>query len=42
MDSDVLMASGSDYGVTSHNPWLRFYALRTRKDQTTGEAYGSE
>jgi predicted amidohydrolase YtcJ len=42
MKSDVLMASGSDYGVTSHNPWLGFYALLTRKDQTTGEVYGPE
>jgi predicted amidohydrolase YtcJ len=42
MNSDVLMASGSDYGVTSHNPWLGFYALLTRRDQTTGEVYGPE
>jgi predicted amidohydrolase YtcJ len=42
MESDVLMASGSDYGVTSHNPWLGFYALLTRRDQTTGEIYGPE
>jgi predicted amidohydrolase YtcJ len=42
MKSGVLMASGSDYGVTSHNPWLGFYALLTRIDQTTGEVYGPE
>jgi predicted amidohydrolase YtcJ len=42
MESGVMMASGSDYGVTSHNPWLGFYALLTRIDQTTGEVYGPE
>jgi predicted amidohydrolase YtcJ len=42
MDSDVLMVSGSDYGVTSHDPWLGVYALLTRKDQTTGEVFGPD
>ncbi len=42
MKSGVVMASGSDYGVTSHDPWLGFYALLTRKDQMTGEVYGPE
>lgn len=42
MKSGVMMASGSDYGVCSHDPWLGFYALLTRKDQTTGEVHGAE
>jgi predicted amidohydrolase YtcJ len=36
------MASSSDYGVTSHDPWLGFYALLTRQDQTTGKVYGAD
>jgi hypothetical protein len=39
-ESGVIMASGSDFGVATHNPWMGFYALLTRKDQTTGRAYG--
>ncbi len=38
----VTIASGSDYGVTTHNPWMGFYALLTRKDQTGGKVYGPE
>jgi len=40
--SGVITASGSDYSVTTHNPWMGFYALLTRKDQTSGKAYGPE
>jgi predicted amidohydrolase YtcJ len=40
--SGVMVASGSDYGVTTHNPWMGFYALLTRKDQTNGKVYGAE
>jgi predicted amidohydrolase YtcJ len=40
MHSGVIMASGSDYSVTTHNPWMGFYALLTRKDQTTGKVFG--
>ena len=40
--SGVMVASGSDYGVTTHNPWMGFYALLTRKDQTNGKVYGPE
>ncbi len=36
------MASGSDYGVTTHNPWLGFYALISRRDQTTDKVFGAE
>jgi predicted amidohydrolase YtcJ len=38
----VIMASGSDYGVATHNPWMGFYALLTRKEQKTGQAFGPE
>ncbi|MBI4474530.1 MAG: amidohydrolase [Acidobacteria bacterium] len=40
--SGVIMASGSDYGVTTHNPWIGMYALLTRKDQTTGQVFGPD
>ncbi len=42
MRGGVIMASGSDYGVTTHNPWMGFFALLTRRDQTTGVAYGED
>jgi predicted amidohydrolase YtcJ len=42
MKGGVVMASGSDYPVTSHDPWIGMYALLTRKDQTTGQVYGPE
>jgi predicted amidohydrolase YtcJ len=42
MKSGVVMASGSDYGVTTHNPWAGIYALLTRRDQTTGKVFGSD
>ncbi len=38
----VMTASGSDYGVTTHNPWMGLYALLTRKDQTSGKVYGPD
>jgi hypothetical protein len=38
----VVMASGSDYGVATHNPWMGLYALLTRKDQKTGQVFGPE
>jgi predicted amidohydrolase YtcJ len=38
----VLLTSGSDYGVTSHNPWMGFYALLTRRDQTSGKVFGPD
>jgi predicted amidohydrolase YtcJ len=38
----VIMASGSDYPVTSHDPWMGFYALLTRRDQATGRVFGPE
>ena len=42
MRGGVIMASGSDYGVTTHNPWMGFFALLTRKDQKTGVAHGED
>ena len=40
MHSGAIMASGSDYSVTTHNPWMGVYALLTRRDQTTGKVFG--
>ncbi len=42
MKSGAVLASGSDYGVTTHNPWMGFYALLTRRDQTTGRVFGAD
>jgi predicted amidohydrolase YtcJ len=42
MHSGAIMASGSDYSVTTHNPWMGFYALLTRRDQTTGKVFGPD
>lgn len=42
MRSGVIMASGSDYGVTTHDPWIGFYALLTRKDQKSGVSWGED
>ncbi|MGH9347092.1 MAG: amidohydrolase [Vicinamibacterales bacterium] len=38
----VLMPSGSDYPVTSHDPWVGIYALLTRRDQATGQVFGPQ
>jgi predicted amidohydrolase YtcJ len=42
MKGGVVMASGSDYMVTSHDPWIGMYALLSRKDQASGKVYGPE
>lgn len=42
LKNGVVTASGSDYSVTTHNPWMGFYALLTRKDQTSGKVYGAD
>lgn len=42
MRGGVVMASGSDYGVTTHDPWMGFYALLTRKDQKSGLVFGED
>jgi predicted amidohydrolase YtcJ len=38
----VRITSGSDYNVTSHNPWIGLYALLTRKSQSDGKVFGPE
>ena len=42
MRGGVIMASGSDYGVTTHDPWMGFYALLTRRDQKSGLVFGED
>ena len=42
IEAGVVVASGSDYGVAHHNPWLGLYALLTRKEQATDAVLGSE
>jgi len=42
VDAGVVLTSGSDYPVTSHDPWIGMYALLTRKSQSDGQAYGPE
>ena len=42
LDAGIVMASGSDYPNNSPDPWIGLYAMRTRRHQISGEAYGSE
>ncbi len=42
MEGGVVMTSGSDFPVTSHDPWIGIYALLTRRDQATGTVYGPD
>lgn len=42
VEAGVLLTSGSDYGVTSHDPWIGLYALLTRRSQSDGQSYGPE
>ncbi|MBT8396070.1 MAG: amidohydrolase family protein, partial [Gemmatimonadetes bacterium] len=42
IDAGVMINSGSDYPVTSHDPWIGMYALTTRKSQADGEVYGPD
>ncbi|MFC1557567.1 amidohydrolase [candidate division KSB1 bacterium] len=42
INAGVMLASGSDFGVTSHDPWIGIYALLTRRDQASGNVYGQE
>jgi predicted amidohydrolase YtcJ len=37
-----MINSGSDYPVTSHDPWVGMYALMTRKSQSDGQVYGPD
>jgi predicted amidohydrolase YtcJ len=36
MEAGVSLNSGSDYPVTSHDPWIGMYALMTRRSQADG------
>jgi predicted amidohydrolase YtcJ len=42
VEAGVVLTSGSDYPVTSHDPWIGMYALMTRRSQADGEAYGPD
>jgi predicted amidohydrolase YtcJ len=42
MEGGVVMTSGSDFPVTSHDPWIGIYALLTRRDQATGAVHGAD
>ena len=42
MDGGVIMTSGSDFPVTSHDPWIGIYSLLTRRDQATGTVHGED
>jgi predicted amidohydrolase YtcJ len=41
LKAGVLTASGSDYPITTHDPWAGIYALLTRRDQATGRVHGT-
>jgi predicted amidohydrolase YtcJ len=40
MKAGVMMPSGSDYPITTPDPWLGIYAMLTRRDQATGRVFG--
>ena len=42
IEAGVSLNSGSDYPVTSHDPWIGMYALMTRKSQADGMVYGPD
>ena len=42
VEAGVVLNSGSDYPVTSHDPWIGMYALMTRRSQADGEVYGPD
>ncbi len=42
VEAGVSLNAGSDYPVTSHDPWIGMYALMTRKSQADGEVYGPD
>jgi predicted amidohydrolase YtcJ len=42
VEAGIFLNSGSDYPVTSHDPWIGMYALMTRKSQADGQAYGPD
>jgi predicted amidohydrolase YtcJ len=42
VEAGVSLNSGSDYPVTSHDPWIGMYALMTRRSQADGQVYGPD
>jgi predicted amidohydrolase YtcJ len=42
VEAGVSLNAGSDYPVTSHDPWIGMYALMTRRSQADGEVYGPD
>jgi len=42
VNAGVVLTSGSDYPVTSHDPWIGMHALMTRRSQADGEVYGPD
>ncbi len=42
LDAGIVMASGSDYPNNSPDPWVGIYAMRTRRNQISGEVHGPE
>jgi predicted amidohydrolase YtcJ len=41
LKAGVRVAVGSDYSVAHYNPWFGFYAMLTRKEQTSGQVLGA-
>lgn len=42
VEAGVSLNAGSDYPVTSHDPWIGMYALMTRRSQADGQVYGPD
>lgn len=42
LKAGIIMPSGSDYPITSPDPWLGMYAMLTRRDQATGRVFGPQ
>jgi predicted amidohydrolase YtcJ len=42
IEHGIRMASGSDYPNNSPDPWIGIYAMRTRRNQISGQVYGAD
>ena len=42
VEAGISLNAGSDYPVTSHDPWIGLYALMTRRSQADGQVYGPD
>jgi predicted amidohydrolase YtcJ len=42
LEHGIRMASGSDYPNNSPDPWIGLYAMRTRRNQISGQVYGAD